>query len=103
VTKFTWGKIIQRFEYNFDGQVMEVVKFHPWKTHENGHTILSGQPDLDKVEYECPEIHVGSENLFELILHWIARKHLGDNHDSLVTGVCRALCIGSAESEGGKP
>jgi hypothetical protein len=45
--KFPWGKVMDKFEYDFDGRTMEVVKYHPWKT--KGSAILTGEPDPEGV------------------------------------------------------
>lgn len=89
--KFTWGKVLDRFQYDFDGEVMDVVKFHPWQ--QNGCTVLRGQADTDKVAYHCEELHQSSNNVMELVIAWMAHKKLGNNEGSLVQGICRALSI----------
>lgn len=89
--KFPWGEVIDRFDYDFDGMQMSVVKFHPWVRH--GSTILTGNPCLDIVSYHCEELHESSDNLLKLVIAWIAFKKLGLNEGSLVAGISRALCL----------
>ena len=40
---FTWGHVLARFEYDFDGRTMEVTKYHPWR--QDGCTLLTGNPN----------------------------------------------------------
>lgn len=87
--KFAWGKVIDKFEYNFDGMVMSVIKYHPWKT--NGTVILSGEPDTDQVMYSCEEINESSENIIYLVIAWIVFKKIGRNNGSLASGIARAI------------
>jgi hypothetical protein len=87
--KFAWGKQIDEFEYDFDGQKMVVIKYHPWKV--KGSAILTGQVDYDSVLYHCAALHQSEESLFTLVLHFMARTTLGMNHGALVCGIARAL------------
>lgn len=89
--KFAWGKVIEKFSYDFDGEKMDVVKYHPWKSRNC--TVLTGDADLDRTEYHCEEIHESSSSIHRLVIAWIANKKLGLNNGSLVAGVCRALEI----------
>ena len=89
--KFSWGKVIDRFTYDFDGTAMNVIKYHPWKV--DGCTILTGQPDETKIVFSCEELHESSENLYHLIIAFIAYKNLGLNQDALVAGIGRSLCL----------
>jgi hypothetical protein len=91
MSKFTWGQVLDRFQYDFDGEVMDVVKFHPWKV--NGCTVFKGQADTDRVHYHCEELHESSDNVLKLVISWMANKKLGNNEGSLVYGICRALCL----------
>ena len=89
--KFAWGKVIDRFEYDFDGVTMNVVKFHPWET--NGCEVLTGIHDESAVYYHCAELSESTDDLMALLISWMARKNLGLNQYALVSGVCRALGI----------
>ena len=91
MSKFNWGKVIDRFTYDFDGDVMEVIKFHPWQTE--GNQVLTGQPDLSEIHYHCVELRESSESLQYLLIAWIANKNLGRNQYSLVAGISKALSI----------
>jgi hypothetical protein len=91
MAKFTWGAVLDVFDYDFDGEVMKVTKYHPWK--RQGCTVLSGQPNTEVVEYHCEELHVSAESLQYLLLEWLAYKNLGLNQHALVAGVSRALGI----------
>lgn len=89
MAKFPWGRVLTRFVYDFDGDVMEVVKFHPWKT--DGCTVLTGNPDETLVRYHCEELHESSDSLQALLLSWMAHKNLGLNQGALVQGIAKAL------------
>ena len=89
--KFAWGKVIERFSYDFDGTTMDVVKFHPWKT--KGCQVLTGNHDETVIHYHCSELNESTFDLMGLLIYWIARKKLGTNQYALVDGVCRALGI----------
>ena len=97
MNKFSWGKVISRSTYDFDGTVMNVVKYHPWKL--DGCTILTGQPDETKIEFSCEEINESCENLYYLIISFIAFKNLGLNQHTLVAGIGRSLCLKFTEDE----
>ncbi len=89
--KFSWGQVIEKFTYDFDGKFMLVTKFHPWKSR--GCTILTGDPDLESIQFHCSELHESSNELMALVISWIAFRNNGLNQQSLVNGVCRALEI----------
>lgn len=89
--KFNWGRVIAVFDYDFDGSVMEVVKFHPWK--RDGCTVLSGSPDDGITQYHCEELHESSDSLQYLLLSWIAYKNLGLNQRALVRGLAKAIGV----------
>jgi hypothetical protein len=90
MAKFSWGKVIERFVYDFDGKEVEVIKYYPDKFIDGHHA---------KGEYESrPAFHIDSLNasaytLDEIIITWIAKERLGLNQHTLVSGICRALCI----------
>lgn len=83
--KFPWGKVIETFDYNFDGQIMTVVKYHPWT---DGY-CKRFSPEL--VEYSCEEISQSAESLFSLIIAWMVYRKLGSNQQALTSGICRML------------
>ena len=91
MSKFSWGRVIETFEYDFDGEKMEVTKFHPWKV-DNGR-ILTGIPDETEIYYHCDELSESVESLHYLLIAWIARKNLGLNHGALVHGIAKALDV----------
>lgn len=92
MAKFTWGKVIEVFDYNLDGAKIEITKFHPWKRGDNG-SVLTGEPDLGVVTFDCGELAEQSNKIEYLLLSWIARKNLGLNQHNLVAGVARALGV----------
>lgn len=91
--KFTWGSVIERFNFNFDGVEMNVIKYHPWIYDKNGRGTQ--MIDENKINYSCEEISRSDESLFALTLYWIAHKQLGLNQGALVQGICKALNIES--------
>lgn len=85
--KFTWGKVIEYFEYDFDGVKMTVVKYHPYTSN----TVGLGRAWSSEVLYHCEEIREGSNNLFYLIVSFMAHKKLGLNQRALVLGIAKSL------------
>lgn len=90
--KFSWGEVIDVFDYDLDGKKIEIIKFHPWQRSDNG-KVLVGQPDLNVVQFDCDELSEHSNSIEYLLLSWIARKNLGLNQHNLVAGVARALGV----------
>ena len=89
--KFTWGKVIARFSYDFDGKEMELTKFHPWKVVDR--RVMTGDPDPEVIEFHCEEMHESFHSVEAAVIAWIARQSLGTNQHMLVAGLCRALEI----------
>lgn len=85
MSKFAWGTVIDRFEYDFDGVKMEVTKYHP-------------RDDKNAILFHCEQLSEATETLFELVIAFIARKNLGLNQHALVSGICRALELKGGES-----
>lgn len=90
--KFSWGRVLERFEYDFDGEVMSVTKYHPWKLAEDGFTCTR-EPNEAEVMYHCEELRESCDTLYALLISWIAHKRLGQNQHALVSGICRALAV----------
>ncbi len=88
MNRFTWGKVIERFEYDFDGVKMEVTKYHPRKTVG---IEITREIDESVISYHCEELRQSTDNLFALIVAFIAYKKLGLNQYALVAGISRAL------------
>jgi hypothetical protein len=91
--KFPWGKVIETIVLNFDGQIMTIVKYHPRIAER---CVLTLEIDETKVKYSCEEIGHSADNIFHLVLIYMAIKHLGHNQDALVQGIARALQIPQA-------
>jgi len=81
--KFVWGKVIERFDFDFDGVICEVVKYHP-KT-------FTPVVYLPESFYHCEEMSASFRSMFELLVHWLTYKQLGLNEGSLAQGLCRAI------------
>jgi hypothetical protein len=92
--RFSWGKVIERFDYDFDGVNLNVVKYHPWQ--REGLNILSVH-DAEKILYHCEELHESHGSIDALLISWMVRKNLGINQYALMTGICRALNIKNFE------
>ena len=89
---FAWGEKIDGFDLNLDGEVLRIVKYHPWKS--KGCQVLTGQPDTDVINFHCAELRASYYSIYEVVIAWIAYKKLGLNQHALVSGVCRALgCV----------
>lgn len=89
--KFSWGEVITRYQLPFEDGMLEIVKFHPWKTE--GVSVLTGQPDYDQIQYHIEELR---ESFFEFdaaVIAWITYARLGLNQHQLVSGICKALDI----------
>jgi hypothetical protein len=89
MSRFPWGHQIHVFEYDFNGAVCEVIKYHPWET--SGCTVKTGTIDDSKILFHCDEIHESSDNMFALLISWITNKQLGLNQGALVHGISKAL------------
>lgn len=89
--RFPWGRVIEVFHYDFEGKVLEVVKYHPWIYKDCAST---NKADESKVSYSCEEMSTSSGSLFEAVIRWMAYKQLGCNESLLASGICRALEIG---------
>ena len=101
-SRFPWGQVIRQFNIDFDGEIMKVTKYHPWLTQDSN--VLSGQPNMNAVEFHNAEMHESSASLDYLVLAWIAKKHLGMNQHALVSGVAKAFGVVRSEAlEGATP
>lgn len=89
--RFPWGQVIRQFNIDFDGEVMAVTKYHPWLTQDSN--ALTGQPNMNSVEFHSAEMHQSAASIEYLVLTWIARKNLGMNQHALVNGVAKALGV----------
>lgn len=88
--KFNWGQVLQTFTYDFDGETLEVVKYHPWKT--NGCQVLSGTPNFDEIQFHVDDWSESFMSMQTLLIAWVAYRNLGrGNQDALIQGIARAL------------
>ena len=87
MSKFPWGKVIDRLQLDLDGDKLEVVKYYPSKAlHLNG-----GYETY--VNYHVEELHSSYNNVQSAVIAYIAYKSLGNNQHTLVSGICRALGV----------
>jgi hypothetical protein len=77
--KFSWGKVLHKFEYDFDGQILEIIKYSP--NYDTPHTVL----------YYCEELSESETSIQQLLLSWMIYKNLGPNNQSLISGISRAI------------
>ena len=82
MNKFPWGTVIDRFQYDFDGDAIEVVKYYPFGLH------------TEDIMFHIEELHASYNSVQGAIVAYFAYKNLGLNQHALVSGVCRALEIG---------
>lgn len=93
MTRFPWGKLIATFKYDFDGQSLEVIKYHPHK-YENGHPVMDGSfhvLDKTKIMYSVENMSQSFDTMDQVLIAWIINKNLGQNQYALVAGIVRAI------------
>ena len=89
MAKFPWGKVVDRFDYDFEGQPFEVIKYHP-RIYING--LGTDQVDTSSISYHCHQISTCSDSLFELLVYWLAAQSLSSTEALYVApAVSRAL------------
>lgn len=89
MAKFPWGKVVDRFDYDFEGQPFEVIKYHP-RIYING--LGTDLVDTNSISYHCPQIRTCSDSLFELLICWLAAQSLSSTEALYVApAVSRAL------------
>ena len=88
---FPWGKVIERFNLDFDGERMEVVKYRAWTT--DGMVVEIGLPILGEISYSVPLMHTSFGSMDAAVIGWITYRHLGLHQDALASGICRALGV----------
>jgi len=91
--EFSWGKVIEKFDYDFDGVTLSVVKYHP-TLYVDGFAKQGCYSD--DVSYHSEEMHRSCGSLFELLIYWLAHKQLGLNNGALAVGICKSLDIKSS-------
>lgn len=88
--KFPWGRIVETFTYDFDGEKVEVVKYLPNK-FANGIGIKGQYEEVPL--YHISELHQSTYSMVGILLAWIVHRQLGLNQSSLYVGICKALNI----------
>jgi hypothetical protein len=88
MSKFAWGKVIECFEYNIDGEKLSVTKYNPFSYGVNG---SNKGVFTTEICYHVEEMRESFNSMQAVLIAWIAYKNLGHNNGSLVAGVCRAL------------
>jgi hypothetical protein len=89
--RFPWGSVIQQFDYDFDGERLDVVKFHPWRSEDG--QVLGATPNESEVMFHNEELQESFDTLHGLLIAWVVYKRLGDDDRSLAQGIIRALDI----------
>ena len=85
---FSWGRVLGTFFFDFDGELMSVVKYHPYIYEDH---VSTGSVDTTMVRYHCDEISRSSSSLKLLVIHWMAQHTVGLNSAGLAEGIGRAL------------
>jgi len=88
MSRFTWGRVIETFVYDFDGVEVSIIKFYPW-VYENGRNTNKFDPK--KVEYHCEEINQSADSLITILIAWMVEHQLGRNQGALTQGIARML------------
>ena len=88
---FPWGRVIDHLSFDFDGETLEVTKYHPWKVREC--EVQTGDPNLEEISFHVQDVRQSFDNVYAAVVAWITFKHLGHNQTALASGVCRALTI----------
>ena len=89
MSKFPWGKVVDRFDYDFEGQPFEVIKYQP-RTYIN--SFGTDQVDTSSISYHCPQIGTSADSLFELLICWLAVQSLSSTEALYVApAISRAL------------
>lgn len=87
---FPWGRVIDRFEYDFDGAKLSVTKYYP-KKHN---TSLSSREYEDVPFYHVEEMRAAFPCMDSLLIGWLIHRNVGfGNQDPLLKGMCRALNV----------
>lgn len=90
---FPWGKSIDLVALDFDGPVIQIEKYHPWKRDVSGQPIREANTAV--VLYHVEELRESFETVEQAVIAWIAYRNLGHNQHALVAGVWRALGVSS--------
>jgi hypothetical protein len=90
MNKFNWGAVIEKFDLNFDGEALEIIKYHPRLVVGNTVTQAINETEIN---YHVEELHASYGSMFAAVIAWITFKQLGLNQYALVSGLCKALEI----------
>lgn len=90
MSRFTWGRTINTFVYDFDGVEVTIIKFHPF--YEDN----TRKPDMEKIEYHCEEINQSADSLIGILITWMVEHQLGHNQGALIQGIARMLKLSDA-------
>lgn len=88
--RFPWGKVLDRFPLDFDGDTTEVIKYLPNKYEK--HTVVKGEYE-DEPCYHIEAINASATSFDAIVVAWIAHRRLGLNQSALVMGLCKALDV----------
>ena len=87
---FSWGKVIETFCYNFNGNVCVVIKYYQWK--RNGCQILIGEVDYSKEMYHSEQLNESFENIYTLLVAYLVSLNYGTgNNYKLVYAMSKML------------
>lgn len=91
MNRFAWGEVLKKFEYDFDGSICRVTKYHPWE--RTGIFIYPGMSNKETINFHCDDLSSSFESIEVLLIAWIAYKRNGIDQRDLVLGICRDLCL----------
>ena len=86
--KFAWGKVVEYFDYDFDGYTVVVVKYHADKFVDGNHR--RGEYE-EEFSYHISEINQSASSLQQILIAYFVQKNLGLNQNALVAGICKAI------------
>lgn len=89
------GEVIETLTYDFEVEIVKIVKFHPWKCFaDHFHGI-----NYSKIEYYCENLDQYGDTLLGVLIAWITFHQLGGPHNELVEGLVRLLKLDEFDSE----
>ena len=92
--KYTWGRVIHKFDFEIDGHELEIIKYHPLLFKGS---ISTKEIDLSTVMYGCDEISQSADSMMQILVAWMVYKQLGMNQGALVQGISRMLKLGDCD------
>ncbi len=89
-SRFSLGKIVAAFDYDFDGQIITIIKYNPRIADEVSHRLLK-EVNENEFLYSLEMYSESFPTLEHAIIGYFAYKNLGRNQSGLVYGLAKAL------------